>query len=100
MSKAKDGKPLALANTLRDLALLRVSDLDVSALLPSPAASSNDILANDLVNDSVDQSYLFVREARTAMRIHDRADVAVQGGRVEDVRGKLDELASGVLLRD
>ncbi|GLB37258.1 hypothetical protein LshimejAT787_0403090 [Lyophyllum shimeji] len=77
MSKAKDAKPLALADTLRDLALLRVSGLDVSALLPSTPVSPNDTLAGP-VDDSVTMSYLFAQEARTVLKIHNRADVTIR----------------------
>ncbi|KAF5386019.1 hypothetical protein D9615_002401 [Tricholomella constricta] len=102
MSKVEDSKPLTLSNTLRDLALLRVSDIDTSALLPSQkhSTSAADLPADHPLNESVDSSYIFVKEARTALKIHNRADVGVQGGRVEDVRSQLDEFAAGVKLND
>lgn len=99
MSNSKDGKPFALADTLRDLAFLRVSGLDASSLLPSTSASANDMpdgSVNDSVNDSVNMSHRFVQEARTVLTIHNQADVAMQGRRVEEVRIKLDELLAGV----
>ncbi|KAF8908800.1 hypothetical protein CPB85DRAFT_1435914 [Mucidula mucida] len=36
-SSSKDAKPLPLSATLRDLAVLRVSGLDLSSLVPTPA---------------------------------------------------------------
>jgi len=54
-------KPLALENTLRDLALLRASEVDLSALLPM----ANDIPAKvHSVDATVESSYDLVREAR------------------------------------
>lgn len=93
---SKDVKPFALGDTLRDLALLRASDVDLSALVPSNAeeSSTNDI--NNEVEKAVESSYDFVREARAAIKIHNRGDTDIQGKRVEELRGRLEEVQDGV----
>jgi hypothetical protein len=90
-AKTIDMKPLALENTLRDLALLRASEVDLNALLPM----ANDIRAKDATVHSVDatveSSYELVREARKALK-------AQNGGeRIEEVRNKLAEVQRGIL---
>ncbi|KAG6832497.1 hypothetical protein H0H87_001422 [Tephrocybe sp. NHM501043] len=94
MSKTKDAKPLTLADTLRDLARLRASDFDPASLLPHNTQSVPS--SGSTVDRSVEESYKFTREARAALKIHNRNDVSTQGARVEDVRTKLDELAAGL----
>jgi len=85
-AKTKDMKPLALENTLRDLALLRASEVDLSALLPM----ANDIPAKvHSVDATVESSYDLVREARKVLK-------AQNGGeRIEEVRNKLAEVQKG-----
>ncbi|RDB25446.1 hypothetical protein Hypma_008066 [Hypsizygus marmoreus] len=98
MSKSKASKPLALESILRDLALLRASELNVSTLLPSaPTNENSDNHADERgIDSSVEESYSFAQEARAALKIFNRNDVAVQGGRVEEARSKLDELILGL----
>ncbi|KAJ7594719.1 hypothetical protein C8J56DRAFT_927475 [Mycena floridula] len=92
--KGKDTKPLALADTLRDLALLRAaSDIDLSALLPHSVSNSH--IESD-VEKSMQMSYEFAKEARSALKIYNRNTVDEQGNRVESVRTKLDEALSGL----
>lgn len=91
---ASKANPLPLSDTLRDLALLRSCDIDLSTLLPSvsstsaPDASEADAL--------VARSYEFVREARAALRIMNREQVDEQGGRVEDIRNALEDVVRGL----
>lgn len=94
-SKPKDSKPLSLGDTLRDLALLRASDVDLSSLLPVSSLTTSDSSKAES-NVSVQRSYEFVREARTAIKMHDRADAAIQGDRLETVRNKLEDLLKGL----
>lgn len=87
---SKDGKPLALSATLRDLALLRVSGLDVASLVPTqPAQSSKPDAA-------VEQSYEFVQQARAAIRLYNRGEVERTGEGVEAIRTKVEELSEGL----
>jgi hypothetical protein len=92
-------KALPLSETLRDLALLRASDLDLSSLLPATppqAAMASDNSENASVNSSVAQSYEFAVEARKAIRILNRGDVDSQGGRVESIRSQLEDVLKGL----
>lgn len=98
-------KPLPLSDTLRDLALLRASDLDLTSLLPAkssdsstPATQPNN--ANDPESESVDsvvvKSYEFAAEARKAIRLLNRGDIDNQGGKVENVRSQLEDILQGL----
>lgn len=90
----KDTKPLPLNGTLCDLALLRATDTDLSRLIPQDAP--NDDSQNSDVDASVAKSYEFVREARAAIKLHDKDLVEEQGNRVEVLRGKLEEVVKGL----
>lgn len=100
---AKDAKPFPLGNTLRDLALLRASEIDISSLLGElkrvPEGSNSGDASTTQVGISVDQSYKFVRETRMAIKMHNRGDAETQGKRVEEVRCQLDELVKGLETR-
>ncbi|KAI9429409.1 hypothetical protein H4582DRAFT_267979 [Lactarius indigo] len=99
-AKRKDAPPLALEDTLRDLAILRASSVDLAAVLAStmaPAPVSTTITAT-AIDTSVSRSYEFARAARSAIKISNRGDVEAQVERVNDVREKLEEVAAG--LRD
>lgn len=95
--------PLPLSDTLRDLALLRASDLDFASLLaesePASTPSSNTTPENPVTNDvrdSVQRSYEFVSEARAALKILNRNEVDKEGLRVDEVRGRLEEVLQGL----
>jgi hypothetical protein len=88
--KAKEIKALPLSETLRDLALLRASEVDLASLVPPEAAE------DDKGNQAVAESAEFIAEARKAMRVYDRGDVEVQGRKVDEVRRKYEELLEGV----
>ncbi|KAI0266982.1 hypothetical protein BC834DRAFT_791328, partial [Gloeopeniophorella convolvens] len=93
--------PLSLEDTLRDLAILRASDVDLSAILASTAPGSVPTSAPSTdtptkVDESVARSYEFVREARAAIKIKNRGDAEAQGERVDDVRNKLEDVVAGL----
>jgi len=104
--------PLALEDTLRDLAILRASSVDLAAVLattasapagpvstPLPTTTATAAAASDTAMDvSVSRSYEFARVARAAIKIRNKGDVEAQVERVNDVRGKLEDVAAG--LRD
>ncbi|KAF9451285.1 hypothetical protein P691DRAFT_808270 [Macrolepiota fuliginosa MF-IS2] len=97
MSKAKDQKPFALSDTLRDLALLRASDLDLAALVPSsPGSGTQQTERETAVEDSLESSHEYVRSARTVIKISDRGDVDAQGQRIEGIREKLSDVEAGL----
>ena len=90
--KAKDAKALPLSDTLRDLALLRASDVDLAGLLPASVDSKT--AGGD--EDSLDDSSEFIRETRKALRIHDRGDAQVQGKALEEISAKYEDLLAGL----
>lgn len=107
--KAADSKPLPLSDTLHDLAVLRASDIDLAAFLPSSSGDEMDkkgavisttpsnIAAGDTDRDQlVAKSFEYVREARAAIRLIHRGDVDNQGARVDTVRGGLEDILSGL----
>lgn len=100
MSSSKlKAKPLPLSGTLRDLALLRVSDLDLSSFLPASTGtqqtSSEDTNTKD-IESSVLSSYKLATEARMAIKILNRGDVDAQGAKVEQVRNQLEDVLKGL----
>ncbi|KZT04631.1 uncharacterized protein LAESUDRAFT_727805 [Laetiporus sulphureus 93-53] len=96
-SKAKPN-PLPLSDTLRDLALLRAADCDLSSALPPPITSNQSAasLEEGTVYESVERSYEFVREARAVMRLLGREEVEKQGARLEEVRSGLEDVLHGL----
>ncbi|TCD66694.1 hypothetical protein EIP91_001048 [Steccherinum ochraceum] len=98
--------PLPFSETLRDLALLRVSDLDFSSILssaesdagkPTSASSeSQNAEVSEDVQQSVERSYEFVHSARAALKILNRSGVDREGLRVDDVRSKLEDVLEGL----
>ncbi|KAJ2937028.1 hypothetical protein H1R20_g54, partial [Candolleomyces eurysporus] len=84
--KAKDSKALPLSDTLRDLALLRASDVDLAALLPANSTNSNagDGDGDGEVKASVADSSEFIKEARKALKVQDRGDAEIQGKKLDD----------------
>lgn len=97
--------PLPLSDTLRDLALLRASDLDFASVLAESEPSSTQLESSntapensvtDDVRDSVQRSYEFVSEARAALKILNRNEVDKEGLRVDEVRGRLEDVLQGL----
>lgn len=94
--------PLPLSSTLHDLALLRASDLDFASLLPTssqqPDASAAASSAEEdaLVEKSVQRSLEFSREARAALKVLHSDAVEREGARVEEVRGRLEDVVSAL----
>jgi hypothetical protein len=83
------GKPLPLHDTLRDLAFLRASSVDLSGLVNNDTAPSQSSGGVEGVEESTIQSYAFVREARTVLRMHHSGDVQNQAARIEKVQEEL-----------
>src|ERR1700731_3311238 len=100
-------KPLPLSQTLRDLALLRASDVSLSALLGATSAAAdadaennNDNNNNTNGDDDDDvalrRSYELVREARAAMLVLRRGVVDQQGDALERLERRLREVREGL----
>lgn len=93
--------PLPFSETLRDLALLRASDLDFTSILssveedPSSQHPSEGDVPGD-VRESVQRSYDFVHESRAALKILNRNEVEREGLRVDDVRSRIEDVLEGL----
>jgi hypothetical protein len=88
--------PLGLEDTLHDLAVIRSSDIDLAAILASAMPEPSPMAAAP-VGASVARSHEFVQAARAAIKIKNKGDVEAQGGRVNDVRGQLEEVVEGLV---
>lgn len=88
--------PLPLGEVLRDLAVLRASDVDLSDGTTFPDAESTDSANEaDGTQKSVQQSYQFVKEAREVLKVHQRGDLDKQVDKLGVLRSKLEELRGG-----
>ncbi len=97
MSKTKDQKPFALTNTLRDLALLRASDLDFAALVPTTLADETQQTEESrAIEESLKNSYEYVRTTRAVLKANGRGDVDLQGQRIEGIRENLSDVEKGI----
>ena len=97
MSSKTKPNPLPLENTLRDLALLRASDIDLSSVLaPSASPAIEGTPDHGDIEASIDRSYQFVGEARNAIRIQSKCDIEKQGERIEGLRNKLEDVVDGL----
>jgi len=95
MSSTKPN-PLPLGDVLRDLAVLRASDVDLSDGTSFPDVESADSANEaDGIQKSVQQSYQFVKEAREALKVHQRGDLDKQGDKLAILRSQLEELRDG-----
>ncbi|KAI0344785.1 hypothetical protein BDW22DRAFT_1326331 [Trametopsis cervina] len=94
---ASKPSPLPLSETLRDLALLRSCDIDLSALVPQQTSSlTTRTEEGRAVEVVVTQSYEFVQNARTALKMLNQNKAEKQGARVEDIRSALDDVSRGL----
>lgn len=88
--------PLPLGKVLRDLAILRASNVNLSDGTTFPDAESADSANSvDGTQQSVQQSYQFVKETREALRVHQRGDLDKQGDELDILRSKLEEVRDG-----
>ena len=83
----KNEKPLQLADTLHDLAILRASDISLSRRLPRAIAQAQ---TNGEMDEYVTKSYEFAREARAAIRIADGDKVDAEGSKIDAIRSELE----------
>jgi hypothetical protein len=105
-AKAATKNPLSLEDTLHDMAVIRSSDIDLTAILasampaPSPVSPTGTAPAPAPAADidaSVARSHEFAQAARAAIKIKNRGDVEAQGERVNEVRGQLEEVVEGLV---
>jgi hypothetical protein len=93
--KNASAKPLPLNDTLRDLALFRASDVDLSLLLPQQRMEPDQPSGRQDGDDLgfwLDRSHEFVREAKAVIRMQNRGLVETNGERVDGVRGELENM--------
>lgn len=101
LAMASKTHPLPFSDVLRDLALMRASDLDLSTLLP-PTSSTLSSNASDNADETqalesiVERSYEFAQEARKAIKILNREAVDTQGANLENVRSQLEDVLKGL----
>ncbi|KAF9038354.1 hypothetical protein BDZ89DRAFT_413135 [Hymenopellis radicata] len=88
---SKHTKPLPLSATLRDLAVLRASGLDLSSLIPASAEKPE-----SEADVSVERSTAFIQTARSAIKVQDMGSVDAAGRKLESLRGVIDEVSHGV----
>jgi hypothetical protein len=91
---ANKPNPLPLEETLRDLAILRAADVDLSGLVTQTASPVDSEQSDEY--KSVMQSHEFVKETRDVIRSHNRGEVEKQGERVEELRSKLEDVLNGL----
>ncbi|KAJ3998704.1 hypothetical protein F5050DRAFT_1566543 [Lentinula boryana] len=95
MASKKDSKVFPLPDVLRDLALLRVSEIKLANIMPIsaqiPSSSQNTELDFDL-----ERSYQFAKEARAAIRLRNGGKVENEAARLETVRSGLEEFVKGI----
>jgi hypothetical protein len=90
----RDVKPFPLADILRDLAFLRVSGVDLSAL-----PSSDIPTVHHSFDGTVHESYEFVHEARMALMMHNRGRTASLSKKLEELRNTIDDVSLGVQIQ-
>lgn len=90
---SKDQPPLPLAGILRDLALLRASDVDIVAVLPDGEEATK---SDPGVEKTLQRSYEFVREARATLRMQNRGDLDGAGDNLERIREGLEDVLKGL----
>lgn len=87
-----------LSDTLRDLALLRASDLDLATLVPTTVTKDDtQVKEGEAAEESLKNSYQYIRLARNIVKTNDRGDVDVQGQRIERVREELSNVDEGLM---
>ncbi|KAL4074339.1 hypothetical protein J3A83DRAFT_4092284 [Scleroderma citrinum] len=86
-------KPLALADTLRDLALIRASDIDLSAVISDQNSRPLD---DPEVAKSTVQSHEFVAETRAALRAYNSGDLQKKNVELQRVQAELEEVLRGL----
>ena len=95
MSNKKQSQAFPLKDVLRDLAVLRVSDIELATLLPSTAAQTDTEHAKSLAD--LPKSYEYVQNARAVIRIKDRGRLDSEvSDPLEKSRTILDEVLKGL----
>ncbi|KAJ3720106.1 hypothetical protein FB446DRAFT_79299 [Lentinula raphanica] len=94
MASKKDNKAFPLKDVLRDLALLRVSEVKLASLVPpsvQPPFSLNGEVESDL-----EKSYQFTKEARATIKLRHAGKVEEAALGLETVRSGLEDFVKGL----
>ena len=79
---------LPLSVTLRDLALLRASDIDLSTVLEPSQDHSYE--------DSLERSLEFMKQARAAMKLVNNDNIEGLGARIDEIRTQCEDILSNL----
>lgn len=95
MSHKTPAKVLPIADILRDLAVLRASDTEIPETLLKSNVDDADPPSGtpSIVAESVANSYEYTRASRIAIKLHDSGKVDSEGGKIDHLRSKLEELS-------
>lgn len=86
---------LPLAGVLRDLAVLRASEIELpDSLLRSEHGMQ--IRTPSPVTTSVNSSYEYTKAARMAIKLHSSGRVDAEGAKVDDIQKKIEDLLSNL----
>ena len=96
MANNMKNKPLPMSETLRDLALLRASDVDLAHLASQTRGSNTDTKEDDMIDEATARSYDFVKEARAALRLLNSGELESQRQKAEGARVELAEVLKGL----
>ena len=77
-----------MSNILRDLAVMRANDVDLDQL--------NESTPRDELDESVEMAREFSKEARAALKIQNQELVEDEGKRIDELRGRLEDVVSGL----
>jgi post-segregation antitoxin (ccd killing protein) len=89
MSSKKSKVPiLAMADILRDLAVLRANDVDLNQL--------HETASQDELDESVEKAWELSKEARAALKVQNQQLVENEGKRIDELRARLEEVVSGL----
>ncbi|KAJ8077038.1 hypothetical protein PM082_001461 [Marasmius tenuissimus] len=95
MSNKKQAQSFPLKDVLRDLAVLRVSDIELATLLPSTTTQIDSEPSQ--TTTELQQSYEYVQNARAVIRIRDRGTLDSEvSDPLEKSRNTLEEALKGL----
>jgi len=96
MANNLKNKPLPMSETLRDLALLRASDIDLAHLASQSGLSDAGSREDGGIDEATSRSYEFVKEARATLRLLNGGELERQGQKTEEARRELTEVLKGL----
>ena len=77
-----------MSDILRDLAVMRANDVDLDQL--------HENAPRDELDESVKTAQEFSKEARAALKIQNQELVENEGKRIDELRGRLEDVVSGL----